>query len=119
MDAIVEMCLDRWFTPDFQSSVAAKRVGEIIARNTPVGYRGGVDALCGFDVTARLHEIAAPTLVMPGALDKGTPPRCSDVIADAIPDARLEVIDDARHIAIVERPDACNTHLIQHMKRFA
>jgi 3-oxoadipate enol-lactonase len=119
MEPIVAMCLDRWFTPDFQSSEPAQRVGRIVAANTPTGYCGGVDALCGFDVTARLGEIQQPTLVMPGALDQGTPVRCSEVIAAALPDARLEVIDDARHIAIVEQPEACNRHLLSHLNRYA
>ena len=119
MKPIVDMCLDRWFTPAFQTSGPARRVGDIVGANTPKGYRGGVDALCGFDATDRLGAIVAPTLVLPGALDKGTPPRCSDVIAAAIPDARLHVVDDARHIAIVERPDVCNAHLLDHLDRFA
>lgn len=119
MEPIVAMCLDRWFTPAFQSSAAAQRVGDIVRRNTPTGYRGGVDAMSAFDVTARLHEINAPTLVMPAALDQGTPVSCSETIAARIPDAHLEVVDNARHIAIVEQPEACNRHLLAHLDRYA
>jgi 3-oxoadipate enol-lactonase len=119
MEPIVAMCLDRWFTPAFQSSAAAQRVGQIVRANAPKGYRGGVDAMSAFDVTERLGEIRMPTLVMPGALDQGTPVRCSEEIAARIPDARLEVIDNARHIAIVEQPDACNRHLLAHLDRYA
>ena len=113
------MCLDRWFTPAFQSSAPAQRVADIIRRNTPKGYRGGVDALAAFDVTARLGEIRHPTLVMPGALDQGTPVSCSEMIAACIPDSCLEIVDYARHIAIVEQPEACNRHLLAHLDRFA
>ena len=119
MEPIVAMCLDRWFTPAFQASEPALRVGQIVRENSPKGYRGGVDAMSAFDVTSRLPEISMPTLVMPGAQDQGTPVRCSEEIAALIPDARLEIIDDARHIAIVEQPEACNRHLLQHLDRFA
>jgi 3-oxoadipate enol-lactonase len=117
MEPIVAMCLDRWFTPGFQASAAAQRVGEIVRNNTPKGYRGGVEAMAKFNATSRLGEIAVPTLVMPGAQDQGTPVRCSEVIAAGIPDSQLVVIDNARHIAIVEQPEACNRHLLDHLNR--
>jgi 3-oxoadipate enol-lactonase len=119
MEPIVAMCLDRWFTPGFQSSPQAQRVGEIVRRNTPKGYRGGVDAMSAFDVTARLPEIRQPTLVLPAALDQGTPVSCSETIAAGIPNAKLEVVDNARHIGIVEQPEACNRHLLAHLDRHA
>jgi len=119
MEPIVAMCLDRWFTPAFQASAPAQRVAEIIRRNTVRGYRDGVHAMTAFDVTVRLGQIRAPTLVMPAALDQGTPVSCSEVIAAGIADSRLEIVDDARHIAIVEQPEACNRHLLAHLGRYA
>lgn len=119
MEPIVAMCLDRWFRPEFQDSAPARRVAEIIRGNTPKGYMGGVGAMTGFDVTARLSEIVLPTLVMPGALDQGTPISCSEEIASRIPGARLKVVDEARHIAIVEQPQVCNRHLLDHLHNFA
>ena len=118
MGPIVDMCLDRWFTTDFVASEPAKRVGRIVAANTPEGYAGGVDALCGFDVTDRLSEITTPTLVLAGEHDLGTPPRCSEVIASRVLDSRLEIIRDARHIANVEQPDAVNAALLGHLKHY-
>lgn len=119
MEPIVAMCLDRWFTPAFQASEPALRVAQIVRGNTARGYRGGVEAMAAFDVTERLGEIAQPTLVLPAALDLGTPVRCSEEIAARVPDARLEIIDAARHIAIVEQPEACNRQLLRHLDRYA
>lgn len=119
MEPIVSMCLDRWFTPAFQTSPQALRVGDIVRHNTPKGYRGGVDAMGAFDVTARLGEIDAPTLIMPAALDLGTPVSCSETMAAAISGSRLEIVENARHIAIVEQPEACNSHLLAHLRRAA
>jgi len=119
MSPIITMCMDRWFTETFQLSSQAKKISAIIGRNSPTGYHGGVEAMCGFDVTEQLHKIRQPTLVMPGALDKATPPRCSDVIVAHIPDSKLQVIDGVKHIGIVERPDPCNAHLLAHLDAFA
>jgi 3-oxoadipate enol-lactonase len=119
MEPIVAMCLDRWFTPAFQASPQAQRVGDIIRGNTAKGYRGGVSAMSDFNVTARLGEVSQPTLVMPGAQDQGTPVSCSETIAAALPDAHLEIVENARHIAIVEQPEACNRHMLAHLNAYA
>ena len=60
----------------------------------------------GVDTTARLGQVAVPTLVLAGELDQGTPVAMAEVLAQAIPDARLEVIAHASHLAAVEQPEA-------------
>jgi 3-oxoadipate enol-lactonase len=47
----------------------------------------------------------APTLVISGAHDAGTPPERGREIAAAIPGARFLALD-AAHIANIEQPDA-------------
>ena len=71
----------------------------------PEGYAACCDALAEFDVTGRLGEISAPTLVIAGA-GRPTPPRGhADRLAGGIPGARLTVVEDAAHLANVERPE--------------
>jgi proline iminopeptidase len=53
--------------------------------------------LDGWTVVDRLHEIAAPTLVLAGREDFIFPPECQRQLAAVIPDARLELIDRAGH----------------------
>lgn len=54
---------------------------------------------------ARLPALRHPTLIVAGRLDR---PGCDRAqrIAAAIPDARLELVDDAGHTPHLERPDA-------------
>jgi pimeloyl-ACP methyl ester carboxylesterase len=54
-------------------------------------------AVRGFDVTDRLSEITAPTLLVYGADDPGATPERGRQIADAIPGSRLEVLPKVRH----------------------
>ena len=51
---------------------------------------------------ARLGEITAPTLVVVGSNDILTPPPDSELLAAAIPDARLEIIQGAAHGLMIE-----------------
>lgn len=56
------------------------------------------------DAHAVLGAIACPTLVMCGAEDRLCPPEWHRDMADAIPGARLEVIDGAGHLPPLEQP---------------
>ena len=114
MAAHVQPTLERWFTAPYRAAhpEVMERIGTLI-RNTPVaGYVGCAQAIARIDVTDRLNGIKAPTLVIVGRDDIGTPPAMSEVIAAAIPGARLEVISDASHLSNIEQADAFNRLLL-------
>ncbi len=65
----------------------------------------GVDTLCRRrSVLHRLGEVSAPALVLVGAEDLAQPPERSRMLADALPNAVLEVIPAAGHLSAVEQP---------------
>ena len=68
----------------------------IVAEHTTVapGYETGF-----------LAEIEVPTLVVAAERDTFTPMELADSMARAIPNAELEVIEEASHAAPVEQPD--------------
>jgi pimeloyl-ACP methyl ester carboxylesterase len=53
----------------------------------------------------RLHRITAPTLLVWGTKDRMVPPSYADDFAALIPDARVELLDDAGHMVVLERLD--------------
>ena len=57
-----------------------------------------------YDITPRLHDIIAPTLIIHGDLDF-VPPSAAERIASAIPHARLLILPECGHFAYVEKPD--------------
>jgi pimeloyl-ACP methyl ester carboxylesterase len=68
------------------------------------------------DLTDGLAGISAPTLVIAGAQDPATPPEHGERIAAAVPDARLEVLDPAAHLANVEQPEAVTRLILEHLE---
>ena len=72
------------------------------------GLRAAVTCLPSHDVTDRLAEIAAPTLVIVGEIDEETPLAYAETLAAGIPDARLEVIAGAAHLTPSETPAEFN-----------
>ncbi|MGH3328770.1 MAG: alpha/beta fold hydrolase [Streptomycetales bacterium] len=55
---------------------------------------------------ARLHRVSCPTLLVWGAQDRLLPLEYARRWSELLPDARLEVIDDAGHLPLVEQPEA-------------
>ena len=53
----------------------------------------------------RLPRITTPTLVLWGAQDRLVEPSYGRIFAERIPGARLEMIDEAGHLLLLERPD--------------
>jgi len=108
--ALAEGTLGRWFTPAMHAARPTDVDGfRLMLTRTPVaGYVGCCAALRDADLAADDARISAPTLVIAGSDDPSTPPALCAALRDAIPGARLEVIDSAAHILNVERPDAFN-----------
>jgi pimeloyl-ACP methyl ester carboxylesterase len=55
---------------------------------------------------AAAAKVRCPTLVVAGARDRMTPARQAARLAEAIKGARLVVLPDCGHMAMVEQPDA-------------
>lgn len=70
------------------------------------GLASIMQSLLGLDLTERLPRIAVPTLVVGAGRDRTFPPEHSRAIAEAIPGAQLEVLDECGHAAVVENPGA-------------
>ena len=77
------------------------------AENDRRAYRKSLKAIINWDVEARLGEIQCPVLVV--ASDEDYLPLDEKRAYTAkMPNARLVVIDDARHAVTVEKPDEFN-----------
>jgi pimeloyl-ACP methyl ester carboxylesterase len=80
---------------------------------TPADWLRLLDALLGYDGTARLGDIRMPTLVLAGDEDRLASPADARQLAEGIPAARLEVLPGG-HLVNVESQEA----FIGHIARF-
>jgi pimeloyl-ACP methyl ester carboxylesterase len=79
------------------------------------GYARCCEALREWDARGRLGAVRAQTLVLAASDDPSTPPEWLEAIAAEIPDARLVVVDGARHLVNVERPAEVNEALVSFL----
>lgn len=71
----------------------------------PAGWAGQAAAAASWDANGRLARIEAPTLVVAGKADAVVDPRNAQLLADGIPNARLELIEAAGHLPFWERAE--------------
>lgn len=72
---------------------------------TTIGYRGQVEALIKFDLREKLKSIKAEAMVVVGRDDISTPISCSQYIHEQIKNSKLQIIENAGHLCLIEYPE--------------
>ncbi|HSP36090.1 MAG TPA: alpha/beta fold hydrolase [Thermoanaerobaculia bacterium] len=72
------------------------------------GYAKLCDAFGALDITKNLQGITCPALVIAAERDTLKPLACSRTIAENIGGARLEIVADAGHAVVIEKPQDVN-----------
>lgn len=104
---VLDTLTARWFTDDF----AAARPDVIEWRKKQVMDTPGEVFLNVFDIYAEtemapwLHEVTAPSLVLTGELDGGCNPRLNKLIAEAMPNSELVILQGLKHAILIEATD--------------
>jgi len=101
--ALAPHALARDVDPAILRAFIAKKSGDV---QDDEGYRAQIAAVLAHDTDDRLPRIFAPTLVITGDDDRVIPGGSSEVLAERIPNAHLEVIGGAGHLFFLERPEA-------------
>lgn len=117
-EAVAEAGVGRWLTEGFRAAHpdTAAWLRDMIAATPDAGYAACCGVIEHMDLTAGLESIPAPTLAIAGAQDPATPPEHAERIAAAVPDARLELLDPAAHLANVEQPEAVTRLILEHLE---
>jgi pimeloyl-ACP methyl ester carboxylesterase len=91
---------DRLMAPDFAdfARAVARSVGGVLASETQP-----------------LHRITQPVLALWGREDRIVPMYRSEMLARAIPHARLRIVDRCGHIAMLEQPGEFNRHVAEFL----
>jgi 3-oxoadipate enol-lactonase len=117
MGAVADAGVQRWFTPRFHEAHPAvvDRYREMLLATDAESYARCCEAIRDMDLRDDLSRIRAPTVVTAGAEDPSTPVEHAETIVRGIAGSRLLVIPDAAHLANVERADAVNDVVLEHV----
>ena len=105
-----------WFTSEWAAAhpEVVQQCIQMISKTSDDGYVECCSAIAGWDGRRLLGRIAAPTLVLAGSQDRGTPvtPHAKTLVA-GIYRAKLEVLDGA-HLAVIEQADRATRLIAKH-----
>ena len=107
LDEVLPTLISRWYTDNF-----AKENPQFVTNRIKMIQEMELETFCQvFWIYADcmmenwIHEIKIPTLVMTGENDLSCNPRINKMIVEAMPNARLEILQDLRHSITGEKPD--------------
>lgn len=116
-EPVADAVVDRWLTPAFAQEHPELRawLRDMLVAQPPDGYAACCGAIERMDLRGDLPRIGAPTLVVSGAEDPASAPEHQQLIAEAIPGARLELVADAAHLASVQQPHIVTGLILEHL----
>lgn len=105
--AQITTTVERWFTPEFirSRSDVIGYVTECLTAIPVDSWAATWRALADLDTRGRLAGIGVPTKVVGGSRDVSTPPAVLRDIAERVPGAVLEILDQRPHMLSLECPD--------------
>ncbi len=101
------------YAPDTPDEVVEEDIEVRLRQPTsPEGYTNQLQAVLAHGGTYdRLRQIAVPTLVVHGTIDKLVNPQNAPVLAERIPGARLVMVEGASHLFFSDRTEETGTAL--------
>jgi 3-oxoadipate enol-lactonase len=116
MVAVTDLVLKRWFTEEFAEErpdvIGSFR--QMLLATPPAGYAACCGVVERTDLTPTIGSVAAPTLLLAGADDPGTPPVHAERIAERVRDSRVAVLPGS-HLLNVERAGDVTRAIFDHL----
>ena len=115
--SLVDSTMERWFVAgslDNRPELDA-RVRKMFLETSIEGYVGCSHAIAGIDLKDRIPAIKAPTLILVGREDMGTPVSSSELIHRQIEGSKLIVVDNAAHQLAMDKPEIFNAEVRKHL----
>jgi len=106
MASLAQFQLNRWFGEQFLDEFpdAGRQLLDVFASNDLDSYVASCHAMGAFDARPGLGQINVPTVVVVGEHDPATTPAHANDLQRGIQGSTLHVIDEAKHLTPVERP---------------
>jgi 3-oxoadipate enol-lactonase len=118
LESLVDFQVTRWFSDDFRVAhpeVVSASVAAFL-RNDPQAYAASCRMLGAADLRPALAGIRVPSAVVVGEQDYATPVGMAEALHSNIKGSTLTVLENARHLTPLEKPDEVAAELEKLLK---
>lgn len=105
------------FSPNCPTVIIAAQ-SELYMKNCPAVLYDDFNACNQFDLTSELSAVILPALIIVGRDDVLTPVKYAEYLNTHLPHARLVIVEEAGHFAMLEQPDAVNRAIYDFINEF-
>lgn len=114
MPRLARFVAKRMFPKPEQADLKARMIARH-SLNDRECYINAVNALAGWSVADRLDRVRARTLILASDADFTSVDE-KQAYASRMPDARVEVIEDSRHVSHIDQAEVLNRHVIEFLR---
>ena len=119
--SLIEFQLSRWFGDAFKAAHpdVVQACVDTFLRNDVDAYAATCRMLGSFDLRDKLPGFRFPVGIVVGDEDYATPPAMAEAMHKAIPQSTYLVLEKARHLTPLERPDEVTAEILKVAKAAA
>jgi pimeloyl-ACP methyl ester carboxylesterase len=100
------------FGPGAPPAIVSHVVG-LAGRAPSRVWTDGLAELMDVDLRDALEHVRVPAMVAVGDHDRVTPPAAAMALVGELPEGRLQIVEGAGHLPMLERPEAVNAMLVE------
>jgi proline-specific peptidase len=116
----IDAAIQRWFDARFINLYPqiVQRIRQTLENNDSSAYLAAykVFATADQEIYALLHQIQCPALIITGELDKGSTPEMAKLMAECIPNSKVVIIPNVRHMLPVESAVFFNPEVLEFLQ---
>ena len=105
LNAYADGAMERMFGRNWRDEPAMPRIRTMLTATHPDGWTGCAATIAGTDLYTTTAALRLPALVIAGTEDGTTPPDLVRETAELIPGSQFQLIRNAGHLPLIERPD--------------
>lgn len=115
LTSLIDFQLTRWFGDAFRTAHpdVVQQCIDTFLRNDVQAYAETCRMLGRFDLRDRLPSFHMPVSILVGDEDYATPPAMAQAMHQLIPHSSYRVLEKARHLTPLERPEDISTEIIE------
>ncbi len=102
MSAVLGPTIERWFSPAGRDAEIGRRCAATLLADDVESWAAVWQAISRLDTLGALPGVRVPALVVTGDQDTSMTPAMAREMAEALPDARLEIVEGAWHLGAFE-----------------